>query len=101
MNMQEQIIITTYADYAKIGAYMKKKEIDSVMLVCNTSINYLKIKKYFETLEKNKEIKFIKFNDFKPNPSYESIVKGVEILNREECKMIIAVGGGSAIDVAK
>ncbi|MGN0375922.1 MAG: phosphonoacetaldehyde reductase, partial [Butyrivibrio sp.] len=35
------------------------------------------------------------------NPEYESVDKGVEIFNQNRCDMIAAVGGGSAIDVAK
>jgi alcohol dehydrogenase class IV len=41
------------------------------------------------------------FKGFAPNPHYESIVEGVNIFNKEKCDTIIAVGGGSAIDVAK
>ena len=43
----------------------------------------------------------MKFNDFQPNPLYESVVKGVEVYRNEGCGSIIAVGGGSAMDVAK
>lgn len=41
------------------------------------------------------------FTDFTPNPLYEQVCEGVKLFNRENCEMIIAVGGGSAIDVAK
>lgn len=43
----------------------------------------------------------IRFSDFKPNPLYESVEAGVKLLNQEDIKLVIAVGGGSAIDVAK
>ena len=39
--------------------------------------------------------------DFEPNPTYESIVTGVNCFHRNNCDFIIATGGGSAIDVAK
>ncbi|NLB91053.1 MAG: phosphonoacetaldehyde reductase [Clostridiales bacterium] len=41
------------------------------------------------------------FDDFTPNPSYESILKGVEKFQASNCDGILAIGGGSALDVAK
>lgn len=41
------------------------------------------------------------FVDFSPNPLYEQVVEGVKIFNDNHCDMVVAVGGGSAIDVAK
>ena len=41
------------------------------------------------------------FVDFSPNPLYEQVVEGVKAFNENKCDMVVAVGGGSAIDVAK
>lgn len=41
------------------------------------------------------------FVDFAPNPLYEQVVEGVKAFNENKCDMVVAVGGGSAIDVAK
>ena len=41
------------------------------------------------------------FDDFKPNPTYESVVEGVRTFREENCNFMIAIGGGSAMDVAK
>ncbi len=41
------------------------------------------------------------FVDFSSNPRYEQVVEGVKIFNDNHCDMVVAVGGGSAIDVAK
>ena len=41
------------------------------------------------------------FSDFTPNPLYEQVCKGIELLKISNCDTILAVGGGSAIDVAK
>ena len=46
-------------------------------------------------------IQVIRFSDFQPNPTYDSVVKGVERFKGNHCDSIIAVGGGSAMDVAK
>ena len=41
------------------------------------------------------------FTDYQPNPLYENVQAGVKVCREEQCDAIIAVGGGSAIDVAK
>ena len=38
---------------------------------------------------------------FTPNPLYEDVCKGIKLFNAKGCDTIIAVGGGSSIDVAK
>lgn len=71
----------------------------NVLLVCDDAYNFLTIK---NTIENLKEIvKIYKFNEFKPNPEYNSVCKGIELLHAKNCTCILAIGGGSAIDVAK
>lgn len=41
------------------------------------------------------------FNDFQPCPEVSSVEAGIELMNNCACDFIVAVGGGSAIDVAK
>lgn len=41
------------------------------------------------------------FTDFQANPKYEEVVKGINLFNSKQCELIIAIGGGSSIDVAK
>jgi len=41
------------------------------------------------------------FSDVEPDPSFDTIKKGVEAMNRFNPDVIIALGGGSAIDAAK
>jgi alcohol dehydrogenase class IV len=54
------------------------------------------VNSYIET-----NIPYITFSEFTPNPLYEDICKGTNLFNLEKCDTIVAVGGGSAIDVAK
>lgn len=71
------------------------KEIDSqrYMLVCDSSFPFLPIKNLFKT--------DVVFDKFTPNPLYEQVCNGVEMFNAHHCDSIVAVGGGSTIDVAK
>ena len=41
------------------------------------------------------------FTDYQPNPLYENVQAGVQAFRDEHCDSIIAVGGGSAMDVSK
>ena len=71
---------------------------DRVLLVCDMSIRFLdQLNGELESVS----VPIIRFSDFQPNPLYESVVKGVELFRQEGCNAILAVGGGSAIDVAK
>ena len=91
----EQKIITSKENYIELDRWMEGKE--KVLLVSDTSLPFLDIKKYFD----DRVERFVKFDDFQPNPLYESVVKGVNLFRKTGCDAIIAVGGGSAIDVAK
>ncbi len=76
-------------------------EIKHVFLVCGRSIRFLRLNDYFSSLEERLGIRVTRFSDYTPNPAYESAVKGTELFRKEGCDCIVAVGGGSAMDVAK
>ena len=99
VKQMEQKIISAEDNYKALDLWIAEHQINTLMLVCDTSLPFLKIKDYFEELEK--KIRVIHFNDFQPNPLYESVVKGVAEYRNNGCNAIIAVGGGSAMDVAK
>ncbi len=90
------MIITAEQNYKELDKWLADKK--KVLLVCDLSIQFLdKFNKKLEEIS----IPMIRFSDFQPNPLYESVVEGVKLLRNEECDSIIAVGGGSAMDVAK
>ena len=97
--MQE--ILSAGENYAALDAYFERSGAKSILLVCDAAFPFLRIKTYFETLEARKGIRVVSFSDFQPNPLYESVVKGVALFHQEQCSLIAAVGGGSAMDVAK
>lgn len=65
------------------------------LLVRDEAYDHLKIKEFFDV------IPHLEFSEITPNPLYEQVCKGIELFNREQCELIVAVGGGSTIDVAK
>ena len=99
--MENQIILKANDNYVELDNYLVTNLIKKVLLVCGSSISLMQLDCYFENLKSRTGISVIRFSNFKPNPLYESVVEGIELLHKENCDMIIAVGGGSAIDVAK
>ena len=97
----EQIILTVDENYTELENYLARVEAKNILLVCGKSINMMNINHFFININSRKEYNVIKFDEFEPNPKYESVVRGVDIFNTFSCDTIIAVGGGSAIDVAK
>lgn len=99
--MKEQILLQGNNMYERLEQILIEHNAGKILLVCDSSIKFLKLDSYFEILEAKLRTEVIRFQDFIPNPTYESVVEGVKILNQNNCKMVVAVGGGSAIDVAK
>ncbi len=99
--MNEQRILTASDNYIEVDEYIIANNINSIFLVCDDSLDFLKVGDYFKNLEARLGTKVVFFKDFVPNPLYESVVAGVDIFLTEKCDVIFAVGGGSAMDVAK
>lgn len=97
----EQRIITARDNYIEFDQWIQENGCKKILMVCDGSIWYMDgFNKHLEEVEKT-GVEMIGFRDFQPNPLYESVVKGVELFNDEKCDSIMAVGGGSAMDVAK
>lgn len=70
---------------------------NKILLVVDGSFPFLNIKDDIEAMT----VPYVIFDQFTPNPLYEDVCKGVDLFNKEGCDAILAVGGGSSIDVAK
>ena len=68
-----------------------------VLLVCDSSFPFLSIKDDVE----HADVPLVVFDQFTPNPLYEDVCKGVDLFQSTQCDTILAVGGGSSLDVAK
>lgn len=96
-----QQVIDTKNSYIALEQYIREKQIRKIFLVCGKSSDYLPIGEYFSSLEKEREIEILRFRDFQPNPLYESVKRGVVSFLSSKADCIVAIGGGSAMDVAK
>lgn len=99
--MVEQVILSSQNEYLDVDIYIRESCAKRILLVCGQSIHSMKIGRHFDVLAEKMGIEIVKFTEFHPNPSYESVVAGVQLFKKAHCDFIIAVGGGSAIDVAK
>lgn len=66
-----------------------------IFLVCGNSFDGLEIADHIKGLTAHR------FGDFRPNPLFEEVMDGVGQFDKTDCDTILAVGGGSAMDVAK
>jgi len=97
----EQSVITSKDDYSEFRDWVTKNVRSKLMLVCGETIKYMKeFNKCLSDLRAN-GTEIVMFSDFCSNPLYESVVKGVKLFHKEGCDSLMAVGGGSAMDVAK
>lgn len=82
---------------ANLPEILKAVNCKKVFLVVDSSFPFLNIKDDIE----NMGYPHVLFSDFTPNPLYEQVCKGIDLFQITKCDSILAVGGGSAIDVAK
>ena len=56
---------------------------------------------YEKVIAELESYKYIEFGGIEPNPTYETLMKAVDLGRKEKIDFILAVGGGSVIDGAK
>lgn len=93
MTMQEIVNGTE-----RIPEILKEIGCKRLFLVVDSSYPFLIIKDVIEALPVMEKVWF---SDFTPNPLYEQVSVGIELMKASRSDAILAVGGGSAIDVAK
>ena len=83
-----------------LEVFLEEKSPKRIFLVTGKT-SYLKCgaKNKLEPILKNYE--YIRFFNFEENPKIEDVEKGVAVYNKNHCDFIIAIGGGSVIDMAK
>lgn len=96
----EQTILTADRDYAGLDEWLCRKGIRRPMLVCDGAFPHLAAARHLERL-KEQGLALTTFRDFAPNPAYEAVAAGVRRFREENCDAVLAIGGGSAMDVGK
>lgn len=92
-----QTILCGEGVYREIGSILNTVGCHKFLLVCGSSFRRLPVAEYIQSLD----IPYVTFTEFTPNPQYDEVCRGVEVYRANGCDAIVAVGGGSAMDVAK
>lgn len=90
-----------YKDYADLESFIVSRNIKRILLVAGKSMDRLRIADFVKELESKGETSFVRFSSFTPNPKYEEVLEGVKAYRDNSCDAVLAIGGGSAMDVAK
>ena len=83
----------------KLAEVLKINNAKKIFLVTGKKSYDLYIKSHIEPILNNYES--VRFSDFSENPKLSEIKKGLIEFSKKKFDIIIAIGGGSAIDVAK
>lgn len=92
-----QTILCGEGVHREIGSILHELGCRKFLLVCGSSFQRLPVTDYFASLD----IPYVTFTEFTPNPQYDEVCRGVEAYRANGCDAVVAVGGGSAMDVAK
>lgn len=93
----EQQVISTIDVKEQLEKIFEKEKLTKILLVCDSAFQFLQTKEEYLDMC----VQYVIFDQFTPNPLYEDVVKGVTKFKENKCNAILAVGGGSSIDVAK
>jgi alcohol dehydrogenase len=83
------------------GKYVKRYQASKVFLVTDKGIADAGWLKILEDNLKSENLKYVIFDEVTPNPKDKEVMRGAEILKRENCDIVLALGGGSPMDCAK
>lgn len=93
-----QTIVQGKESYKQLADILKKIGSKKFLLVCGkNSFDALNIQPFIDA----ECPEYIRFSEFSSNPKYEQVCNGIEAFNGNGCDAIVAIGGGSAMDVAK
>lgn len=93
----KQRIIEGKASYKELESVLQELGSQKILLVYTNSAKRLPVWEYLHRADRE----ITEFSGFTPNPRYEEVEAGVDLFNSAGCDAILAIGGGSAIDVAK
>ena len=97
---KNQLVFSEESISSELKTLLIKDSPNKIFLVTgDKSYNECGAKKIFDTVLK--EYSFIRFFKFNKNPKVEDVEKGIKLFKKNNCDYVIAVGGGSVIDMAK
>jgi len=101
LNFTEPKIIKGEGCITQIPDYLKKENVDSVLIVTDSVLYGLGMTKTLEESLKKNGIKYSVYDKTVPNPTIDNIEEALEQYKKNGHNGLIAVGGGSAMDCCK
>lgn len=87
--------------YGQLIRYMESNKIKRILLVAGSSQNNSVVRQLLQDIKSRLDAQIVTFSEYTPNPTYEEAEAGVEMFRGNGCDAVMAIGGGSAIDIAK
>ncbi len=85
----------------KAASYIRNMGGRHVLLVSDEGVEQTGLTSKLKASFDDSGIMYTSYFDVSPNPRDSEVMKGVDVYSRNNCDMIIALGGGSPIDCAK
>lgn len=102
LNIPTKLIYLEEEKEISIGRILKENNFNKVLFLFGR--NSLKKSGFYDLFVKSlneNEIKYIEFNDVEPNPEVHKAEEILKLCQTENVDCILAVGGGSVLDMAK
>jgi alcohol dehydrogenase len=87
--------------HRKVDDLVKESNIKKVFLLVDPAVLKTKIYSLVEDLLKKNKVAFESFSEIEPDPSARTVEKAFELQKKAGASTLLAVGGGSTIDVGK
>ena len=72
-----------------------------ILIVTDKVLVEIGLLKGIEARLKKENVEYVIYDGILPDPTYDQIESGLELLKNNQCEAILAVGGGSPIDASK
>jgi len=95
------VILTGPGSVRTLVDNIKARGLDHILVVTDKVLMDLKLLDGLQTALTENGVNYVIFDDVQPNPTIENVEAGRELYKQNNCKAIIAFGGGSPMDCAK
>lgn len=99
--IENQIVLGKKNLKEELKSFFQEHSFRRIFLVAGSSFLKLPVGEELQELFSELGISFYHFSDFRPNPRLEEVEEGITAFSDFQGDVILAVGGGSALDTAK
>lgn len=90
-----------YGKISDLGKEVKNFETKKVLLVSDKNLRSLGIVGKVENILRSENLEVVLYDNVSPEPELEIADSAAELGKKEKCDLVIGLGGGSVLDVAK